>query len=184
VTRYLLSDTHFGDEEVLSYTDRPFASVAEMNRTLVENWNRVVGPSDEVLFVGDFAEPSEPTAVRRWLGRLDGEITFVAGDHDSGVRRSHAVDTRSAHEFEAGGHRFHCIHDPEAAPPDFDGWVVHGHHHDIRPETYPFVDPDSRHVNVSVELLGYEPVSVSELVAYLDAGERLERRPPSGDSVA
>ena len=184
MTRFLISDTHFGDEEVLSYTGRPFASVAEMNRTLVENWNRVVGPSDEVLFVGDFAEPSEPTTVRRWLGRLDGEITFVAGDHDSGVRRSHAVDTRSAHEFEAGGHRFHCIHDPEAAPPDFDGWVVHGHHHDIRPETYPFVDPDSRRVNVSVELLGYEPVAVSELVGYLDAGERLERRPPSGDSGA
>mgnify|MGYP006275354145 FL=1 len=184
MTRFLISDTHFGDEEVLSYTGRPFASVAEMNRTLVENWNRVVGPSDEVLFVGDFAEPSEPTTVRRWLGRLDGEITFVAGDHDSGVRRSHAVDTRSAHEFEADGHRFHCIHDPEAAPPDFDGWVVHGHHHDIRPETYPFVDPDSRRVNVSVELLGYEPVAVSELVGYLDAGERLERRPPSGDSGA
>ncbi|WP_178916413.1 metallophosphoesterase family protein [Natronomonas gomsonensis] len=180
MTRYLLSDTHFDDEEVLSYTDRPFASVAEMNRTLAENWNRVVESDDEVIFVGDFAEPSEPTTVRRWLGRLNGDITFVAGDHDAGVRRGYAVTTQSAVEFEAGGHRFYCVHDPEAAPPDHEGWVVHGHHHDIRPETYPFVDSTAQRVNVSVELLGYEPISVSELVGYLDSGERLERRPSDG----
>ncbi|MFW5963632.1 MAG: metallophosphoesterase family protein [Natronomonas sp.] len=179
MTRYLLSDTHFDDEEVLSYTDRPFASAAEMNRTLTENWNRVVESDDEVIFVGDFAEPSEPTTVRRWLGRLNGHITFVAGDHDSGVRRGYAVATRSAFEFEADGRQFYCVHDPEAAPPDFDGWVVHGHHHDIRPETYPFIDPTARRVNVSVELLGYEPIAVPELVQYLDSGERLKRRPPS-----
>lgn len=177
MTRYLVADTHFDDPEVLEYTDRPFASVAGMNDALLAGWNRVVGADDEVVFLGDFAIPSEPTTVRRWLRRLDGDPVFVAGDHDAGARRSHAVDVREAYRFEAGGHEFHCVHDPDDAPPDRDGWLIHGHHHDVRPDEYPFVDPDARRVNVGVELLGYEPIPVGELVEYVYAGRRLRERP-------
>jgi calcineurin-like phosphoesterase family protein len=177
VTRYLLADTHFGDREVLEYTDRPFASVGEMNDALLAGWNAAVDEADEVVFVGDFCVPSEPTTVRRWLNRVNGDLTFVAGDHDDGVRRSHAVDVREAYRFEAGGHRFHCVHDPADAPPDRDGWLVHGHHHDMRPAEYPCLDPDARRVNVGVELLGYEPLALAELLEYVAAGRRLRKRP-------
>jgi calcineurin-like phosphoesterase family protein len=177
VTRYLLADAHFGDSEVMEYTARPFGSVAEMDDALLEGWNDVVGPDDEVVFVGDFAVPSEPTTVRRWLNRVNGNVVFVVGDHDPGARRSHAVRTRAAYEFRAGGHRFHCVHHPDDAPPDRDGWLVHGHVHDMRPDEYPFIDPDARRVNVGVELLGYEPLPADELVGYVERGEQLRERP-------
>ena len=177
MTRYLLADTHFGDADVLDYTGRSFGSVGAMNDALLAGWNRVVGASDEVLFVGDLAVPSEPTTVRRWLSRLRGDVTFVAGDHDDGARRSHAVDARESYRFEAGGRRFRCVHRPDDAPPDRDGWLVHGHHHDTRPEEYPFLDPDARRVNVGVELLGYEPLSLGELLDHVAAGRRLRERP-------
>ena len=177
MTRFLVSDLHLDHADVLEYTDRPFASVGEMNRALLERWNAAVDPDDEVVVVGDFAVPSEPTTVRRWLGQLHGDVVLVAGDHDRGAGRTRAVEAVTAHEFDAGGHRFHCVHDPADAPAAWDGWVVHGHHHDMRPDEYPFVDPDAMRVNVSVELLGYAPVSVDELVVYLDRGERLARRP-------
>lgn len=177
MTRYLVADTHFGDAEVLEYTDRPFGSVAEMNDALLAGWTRVVDEGDEVVFVGDFAVPSEPTTVRRWLNRVPGAVVFVAGDHDDGARRSHAVDVRKRYRFEAGGHALYCVHDPADAPSDHDGWVVHGHHHDMRPEEYPFVDPAVRRVNVGVELLGYEPIPVPELLEYVADGARLRRRP-------
>lgn len=174
---YVAADLHLGHERVLEYTDRPFASVAEMNETLVANWNRVVDPDDEVVFVGDLAVPSEPTTVRRWLRQLNGDVVFVTGDHDDGVRRTRAVDGRQRYDFEAGGHRFVCVHDPEDGPADHDGWLIHGHHHDMRPAEFPFLDPEKRRINVSVELTGYEPVPVSELVERIKSGERLERRP-------
>jgi len=177
VTRSLVADTHFGHGEVLEYTDRPFGSVGEMTDALREGWNRVVDDGDEVVFVGDFAVPSEPTTVRRWLGRLSGEVVFVAGDHDDGARRSRAVDVCERYRFDAGGHRFLCVHDPEDAPPNRDGWLLHGHHHDMRLDEYPFVDPDARRVNVGVECLGYEPIPVPELLEYLTAGTRLRYRP-------
>ncbi len=177
MTRYLVADTHFGDPEVLAYTDRPFESVGEMNDALVDGWNRVVEEDDEVVFVGDFAVPSEPTTVRRWLGRLDGDVVFVAGDHDDGARRTHAITVREAYRFEAGGHEFVCVHDPADAPPNRDAWLLYGHHHDMRPDEYPFLDPAARRVNVGVELLGYEPIPVAELVEYVDAGDRIAKRP-------
>ena len=176
MTRYLLADAHFGDSEVLEYTGRPFGSVGEMNDALLAGWNGTVDADDEVVFVGDFAVPSEPTTVRRWLNRVDGELTFVAGDHDEGARRSHAVEARQAYSFAAGGHRFHCVHHPDDRPAR-DGWLVHGHVHDMRPDEYPFCDPDARRANVGVELLGYEPLSVAELLGYVEAGERLRERP-------
>lgn len=197
---FLVGDLHLDHEAVLEYTDRPFASVAEMNRRLVDGWNAVVDPGDEVVFLGDLAVPSQPTTVRRWLGRLQGDVVFVAGDHDDAVGATGAVAPRAAYRFEAGGHRFYCVHDPAEAsrvrsggqpaddappaddPSPADGeWLVHGHHHDRRPERFPFVEPEARRVNVSVELLGYEPIPVSELIGYLEDGRRLLIRPDRED---
>lgn len=177
MTRYLVGDLHLDHDRVLEYTDRPFASVAAMNRALVDNWNAVVGPDDEVVFLGDLAVPSEPTTVRRWLDRLAGEVVFVAGDHDDGVGRTDGVAARAGYRFEAGGHRFYCVHDPADAQPAADEWLVHGHHHDRRIDEYPFLDPDARRINVSVELLGYEPIAVEELVGYLERRSRMRTRP-------
>lgn len=177
MTRYLAADLHFDHAEVLDYTDRPFASVGEMNDRLLDNWNRVVDPDDEVIYLGDLVVPSEPTTVRRWLRRLNSEITFIVGDHDEGVRRTNAVSARREYRFEAGGYRFVCIHDPAEAPAERNGWLVHGHHHDMRPDEFPFVDPETRRINVSVELTGYEPVSVAELTDYVDRQIRLRVRP-------
>ncbi|QLD85212.1 hypothetical protein HWV23_05565 [Natronomonas halophila] len=177
MTRYLAADLHFDHGEVLEYTDRPFASVGEMNDRLLANWNRVVGPDDEVVYLGDLVVPSEPTTVRRWLRRLNGDITFVVGDHDEGVRRTRAVTARRQYRFEADGSGFLCIHDPADAPSERSDWLIHGHHHDMRPEEFPFVDPETRRSNVSVELTGYEPVPVAELVDYVRRRKRLRTRP-------
>ena len=177
MTRYLLADTHFGDPEVLSYTGRPFGSVAEMNDALLAGWNGAVDADDTVVFVGDFAVPSEPTTVRRWLHRVQGDVVFVAGDHDEGARRTRAVDVRPSYSLDVGDQTLHCVHDPADAPPDHEGWVVHGHHHDMRPDAYPFVDPDARRANVGVDLLDYRPIPLGELIGYLDRGTYLAKRP-------
>ena len=176
MTRHLVADTHFGDPEPLGYADRPFGSVGAMNDALVERWNAVVSAGDEVIVVGDFAVPAEPTTLRRWLRRLAGDVVLVTGDHDDGARRCRPLDVRASYRLEAGGHRLTCVHDPGDDPPDREGWLVHGHHHD-RPGEFPFVDPAGRRANVAVERTGYGPVAVDELVGYLDDDERLPSRP-------
>ena len=45
---FFFSDTHFGDHRVLNLYPRPFGSVGEMDAAMIERWNAVVGPEDEV----------------------------------------------------------------------------------------------------------------------------------------
>src|SRR5580700_9173806 len=43
---YFTSDNHFGHAGARSFYRRPFASVAEMDRQMIDRWNSVVEPGD------------------------------------------------------------------------------------------------------------------------------------------
>ena len=77
---FFTSDTHWGDHRTLNIGRRPFGSVAEMDEALVANWNAVVGPSDEVWHLGDFAVGHRDPA--GLLSRLNGTKRLVAGNND------------------------------------------------------------------------------------------------------
>ena len=51
---FFTSDTHFGHGGALGLYRRPFASVAAMNEAIIERWNEILGPDDEVWQLGDF----------------------------------------------------------------------------------------------------------------------------------
>ena len=51
---YYTSDLHLGHANVIRHCNRPFADVTQMDKTLVENWNRIVHRNDTVYIVGDF----------------------------------------------------------------------------------------------------------------------------------
>ena len=80
---FLTSDTHFFHTNVLKYCNRPFGSVEEMNRALIDNWNSVVGPDDHVYHLGDFSFGNN----EKWNsilepGVLNGNIHLILGNHD------------------------------------------------------------------------------------------------------
>ena len=78
---WLIGDPHFYHFNVISYCDRPFASVEEMNEALVNNWNRVVRKNDRVIVNGDFALSGKDNIIS--IGqRLNGRKTLVLGNHD------------------------------------------------------------------------------------------------------
>ena len=39
---FFIADTHFGSEKIFHYENRPFESVDEMNKVIVDNWNKTV----------------------------------------------------------------------------------------------------------------------------------------------
>jgi len=80
-TIWFTGDHHFGHTNILRHSKRPFASVEEMNETLVARWNSVVGPQDVVYHLGDiFWMPS--SEARKLRSRLNGRICLVRGNHD------------------------------------------------------------------------------------------------------
>ena len=78
---FFTSDTHFGHTNIITFCNRPFKNVEEMNETLIENWNKVVGKDDIVFHLGDFClgGPEEWTRI---LERLNGKIYLIVGNHD------------------------------------------------------------------------------------------------------
>ena len=45
---FFTADTHFGHANVIKHDDRPFKTVEEMDKAIIDNWNSVVGDKDEV----------------------------------------------------------------------------------------------------------------------------------------
>src|SRR3712207_5925593 len=79
---YFTSDSHFGDAPRLRVDRRPFASVGEMDRVIVERWNEVVGPDDEVWHLGDFAFGPPAERIAELLGQLKGKKHLIIGNND------------------------------------------------------------------------------------------------------
>jgi calcineurin-like phosphoesterase family protein len=79
---FFTSDSHFGDAPRLRIDRRPFASIGEMDRTIVERWNEVVGPRDEVWHLGDFAFGPPPERIAGLLAELKGTKHLIIGNND------------------------------------------------------------------------------------------------------
>lgn len=81
---FFTSDTHWGHANIIKYSNRPYASVDEMNEALIKNWNAVVQPGDTVWHLGDVAFCQYPKLVSI-LGRLNGNKNLVLGNHDQTI---------------------------------------------------------------------------------------------------
>ena len=78
---FIISDTHFGHENIISYCSRPFVTVEEMDRQLIQKWNSVVSKNDIVYHLGDFALGSIHK-VAEYRSKLNGKIFLITGNHD------------------------------------------------------------------------------------------------------
>jgi calcineurin-like phosphoesterase family protein len=171
---YVISDLHLGHANIIDHCDRPFENVEEMNEILIDNWNTVIGDSqDIVVFLGDLGHFADEEQLRMWLEKLNGRIIFIEGNHDSPVRYVDGVNTHQYYELTHGDWNFCCAHRPENAPRRWDGWVLHGHHHGD--EAYPLINPINKQCNLSVEVINYRPLNLKDLIDYIECDEKLYR---------
>lgn len=158
MTIWLISDTHFGHENIIGYCGRPFATAAEMDERMVEYWNSVVRPSDKVYHLGDVAMRKEHLAI---VKRLHGKKRLIRGNHD-------IFDTKdylNAGFQEILGVRVlaHALLSHFPVHPESMGRYVgniHGHIHEK-------ASPAGNYLNVSVERIGYTPISLEDAIAAL-----------------
>ena len=78
---FFCSDTHFGHGNIIKFCSRPFKSTNHMNETLIQNWNSVVQPKDEIYHLGDFGMGA-PHYIRNILEQLNGKKFLIIGNHD------------------------------------------------------------------------------------------------------
>ena len=76
---FFIADTHFSEENIMKYENRPFASVGDMDEQMIERWNARVCEEDLVYVLGDFGAIGRE---QEYLSRLKGTKYLVKGNHD------------------------------------------------------------------------------------------------------
>lgn len=154
MTLWLISDTHFSHENIITYCGRPFANAQEMDEQIVTNWNKVVKPSDHVYHLGDVTLKKQHLEI---VGRLNGKKRLLLGNHDifevkdylkAGFQKVMAYRVLDGcllshipvHPFSMGRFRAN----------------IHGHMHQHEGYGPPYI-------NVSVERIGYAPIALEEV---------------------
>lgn len=92
---YFTSDLHFWHQNVIRYCNRPYKTVEEMNEDMVNKWNSIVKPEDDVYVLGDFSLAFRPVEIYSF--RLNGNKYLVPGNHDmnhSYHKRSRKLENR------------------------------------------------------------------------------------------
>ncbi|MGD9900972.1 MAG: metallophosphoesterase [Spirochaetales bacterium] len=164
---YYIADTHFGHKNIIRMCNRPFASIDEMNETLINNWNKKVKPTDTVYIIGDMfhhlnRDPSEI------LERLNGEKHLILGNHDPKWLRNYpqtAKYFKTISRMElinvTAGTATLC-HYPMFS---FEGkYLIYGHIHEKRQEPlWSYTKDNEFMLNAGVDVNNFEPVNFYEL---------------------
>ena len=79
MSTFFIADTHFGEDNIRRYENRPFACANEMDEALILNWNSAVKNNDTVFMLGDFGADG---AEKDLLSRLNGQKLLLKGNHD------------------------------------------------------------------------------------------------------
>lgn len=155
---FFIADTHFGDERILRYENRPFESVAHMDNELIRRWNESVETEDSVYLLGDFGAEGYEKEI---LSKLNGNIYLVKGNHD----------TKSNEEYRSFG--FAEVYDH---PIIIDGFWILSHDVLYVNSNMPYAnlfghvhnspiikDYSNQHYCVSIERIDYAPINFDKI---------------------
>ena len=161
---FFIADTHFDDDNIRRYENRPFENTAQMNEAMIRNWNRIVTPSDKVYFLGDVGADS-------YVARLNGIKYLVKGNHDT-ASNDHYREIGFAEVYDLPviyDSYWILSHEPLYINRNMPYANIFGHVH-ANPA---YRDISSRSYCVSVERISYTPVPLERIrTAILEAQER------------
>jgi calcineurin-like phosphoesterase family protein/2'-5' RNA ligase len=165
---HFFSDTHFDHKNIIKYCNRPFNSTQDMNQTLVKNWCDAVSNNDIVFFLGDMSYGRDRRQIDYWLGKLDGKISYIRGNHDADIiNRANVINSHYGIKY--NNYQFLLMHDPRR-PTGYDGWIIHGDKHNNSLKDHPFINQKNKTVNVCAELVEYTPLDIDRLITLIETG--------------
>lgn len=171
---YFTSDTHFGHENIIKYSKRPYKDVGEMNEIMIQNWNAQVKHEDEVWHLGDFAFMGL-SDFKSLLLRLNGRIHVILGNHDKVITSNKKTlldqgrirSIQNYTELSESGHKFILLHYGMRVWNGSHKGTIHlyGHSHGSLP-------PHGKSVDVGVDCKEitseYRPIHIDEVITYMN----------------
>lgn len=158
---FFISDPHFGHERIMSYENRPFESVQQMDETIIKNWNNKVKKEHIVYVLGDvsFHVKDKTSEI---IHSLNGHKILIMGNHD---RRKSVTYWKSVGFDEVSKYPilfedcFLLSHEPRYEIADkLLYYNLHGHTHG-----HDFQCTEEIFYNVCVERNRYRPVDLDTI---------------------
>ena len=170
---FFASDHHFYHKNIIEYNNRPFTDIYHMNEVLIERHNSVVTKKDIVYILGDFAFTSNEDDIIKIIKRLNGEIHFIAGNHDKPLFSERVY--KHFQSFSKSSLKEIYVHDPDARggrqpislchyamrvwnKSHHGAFHLYGHSHGSLPD-----DPTSRSFDIGVDCWDFTPVSYQQV---------------------
>lgn len=155
---FVISDTHFGHNNIIKYANRPWETTAEMDEAMVEFWNETVRPEDKVYHLGDVTLGKKNLEI---INKLNGHITLIAGNHDIYNTKEYLKyfdNVRACKEFNGYILTHIPVHPNQKAR--YKG-NIHGHMHEK-------VLEDPWYFSACVEQIGYKPININEVFKIME----------------
>jgi len=159
---WVWSDQHFFHKNIISFSDRPYDNVEQMNEHLIANYNDYVGSNDICIWGGDVGFRGA-TEINKLLRQCNGYKILIVGNHDFNGKKLRRLDFDETHMI-------YTVDYPDVSMvfthyPMFNvpwPWVnIHGHLH-------AFPNPVSGHplhININCEVQNYKPRLLDEVAA-------------------
>ncbi len=84
---YFISDLHFGHKNAIKFDNRPFLTVSDMNRCLINNWNKTISDNDDVYILGDVSFDNLSNTISI-VEQLKGKLHLIKGNHDYYINKN------------------------------------------------------------------------------------------------
>lgn len=165
--QWFTADTHLNHAKIIGYCRRPFTCVEEMDEAMIKNWNDRVGKGDTVYHLGDFAFAKSEGDVKRYLGRLHGQVHLILGNHDRKRIKflSGFASVKDYDEINIEGQKIVLMH---YAMTVWNGshhgsWSLYGHSHGTLPRNF-----NRKQFDVGVDCWEFCPLSFEKVKEEMD----------------
>jgi len=169
---FISADYHLGHANVIKFDNRPFDSIHEMNKGIIDNHNSVITNEDLFIHVGDLTlERNYQQVQDKYISKLNGKkLIFINGSHDKWMKKSsQRYYQRLELEIDKKDYLV-CDHYCMTVWPKshYGSYSTYGHEHLWSPG-------QGRSYNVSIALSNYYPVNWTKIKEELADKENINQ---------
>jgi len=155
---FFTADQHFFHKNIIDLCQRPFSGPDKMNKTIIDNYNSVVGKDDVVYFLGDVCWAEDQQKVKKVIERLNGRKILILGNHDLLKPFAYIYcGFESVHTSLDIG-EYVLAHDPAVATMDTKRQWITGHVHQLYKKV-------NNVINVGVDVWDFYPINLETIRA-------------------
>lgn len=168
---YFSSDWHLHHKNIIKYDNRPFISIDEMNKTIIDNHNKIVNKNDVFYYLGDFCL-APYKYIEECISSINGQLHFIKGNHDKRdtikLYEKYGIYHGMMDEIKINNQEITLNHyRMEVWNKSYHGtWHLYGHSHGSLPYL-----KHSRCVDVGIMLHNYYPLEFNDIKLIMDTKE-------------